>query len=71
MPTKHAFASAVVDDADPDMVGPDEWNAYHVTPYLSGEFTVATGNGVVQVDLLQLTGTQLATLEGTAVMVVL
>jgi len=30
MPQRHAFESAVTDDADPDLVGPDEWNAPHI-----------------------------------------
>lgn len=71
MPTKHLFTSAVADGGDATLVQPGDWNDYHVTPYASGEFTVLTGNGVLQVDLLELTGTQLASLEGTAVMVIL
>jgi hypothetical protein len=31
MPIKHAFESAVADGGDPDLVGPDEWNADHDT----------------------------------------
>lgn len=39
-------------------------------PYEPGTFTLTTGNGAVQVDLLQLTTTQVATLEGTAVLLI-
>lgn len=28
----HTYVSAVVDDEDPDEVGPDEWNATHTVP---------------------------------------
>ncbi len=35
MAVRHAFESAVVDAADPDVVGPDEWNEPHV---VTGDF---------------------------------
>ena len=70
MPIKHPFVSAVADGADATLVQPGDWNDYHVTPYASGTFTVATGNGAVQVDLLQLTNTFVATLEGTSVLLI-
>jgi acetaldehyde dehydrogenase (acetylating) len=70
MPTEHLFTSAVADGGDATLVRPSDWNAIHVTPYAAGPFTLPTGNGAVQVDLLSLSGTELVTLEGTAVLVI-
>jgi hypothetical protein len=70
MPTSHLFTSAKADGGDATLVKPSDWNAIHVTPYATGTFTLSTGYGAVQVDLLSLTGTQVATLEGTSVLVV-
>lgn len=66
MPVKHAFSSAKTDGADATLVRPSDWNAGHVTPYATGTFTVATGNGNLQVGRLQLTGSERMTLAGTA-----
>lgn len=41
------------------------------TAYAPGDFTTATGNFAVMADLLQLNGTQVASIEGTAVLVIL
>lgn len=67
MPVKHVFASAKSDGADATLVRPSNWNDYHVNPYGAGAtFTIATGNGALQVKQLVLTGTQRMTLEGDA-----
>jgi hypothetical protein len=66
MPEQHVFTSAIADGGDATLVRPSNWNDIHVTPYATGSFTVATGNGAIQVKRLTLTSTQRATLAGTA-----
>jgi hypothetical protein len=66
MPVEHQFTSAVADGADNTLIQPSDWNDIHVSPYASGAFTLATGNGALQIEELTLTGTQLVTLEGTS-----
>jgi hypothetical protein len=66
MPVKHAFTSAKSDGADATLVRPSDWNAGHVIPYAPGTFTVATGYANLQIKVLQLTGSQRMTLQGTA-----
>jgi hypothetical protein len=68
MPTKHQFTSAVADGADNTLVQPGDWNDIHVTPYATGSFTVPTETGALQLDLLTLTGSDVATLNGTSVL---
>ena len=68
MPTKHQFTSAVADGADNTLIQPGDWNDIHVTPYATGSFTVPTGNGALQLDLLTLVNTDVVTLNGTAVL---
>jgi hypothetical protein len=63
---KHAFTSAIADGADATLVRPSNWNDIHVAPYAMGSFTVPTGNGALMVKRLTLTGSQRATLAGTA-----
>lgn len=44
MPITHQFVSAVTDDEDPDLVGPDEWNEDHV---VDGYETVEAWDDVI------------------------
>ena len=71
MPIEHAFVSAVADGADATLVQPSDWNDKHVSPFVVGTFTLATGQGSLQVDLMELTGSDVATLVGTSVLVIL
>jgi hypothetical protein len=66
MPPRHPFVSAIADGGDATLVRPSDWNADHVSPYATGSFTVATGNGSVMVKRLILTSTQRVTLQGTS-----
>ena len=66
MPDKHTFTSAIADGGDATLVRPSNWNDYHVSPYASGSFTVATGSGAMHVGRLTLTSTERLTLAGTA-----
>lgn len=66
MPVKHAFTSAKADGGDATLIRPSDWNAGHLIPYAAGTFSVATGNAVLQVGHLTLTGSQRMTLAGTA-----
>lgn len=71
MPDKHLFVSAIADGVDATLVQPSDWNDFHVSPFATGTFTIATGYGAMQVDLLSVTNTFVVTLEGTAVMVII
>jgi hypothetical protein len=63
--TKHAFASAKSDGADPTLVRPSDWNAEHVSAYAIGTLTIATGNYLVMAGCIKLTTTQVLTVAGT------
>jgi hypothetical protein len=71
MPVKHLFTSGVADGADATLVQPGDWNDFHVAPYASGAFTLATGQGAMHVDTLEVTTTLTVTLEGTSTLRIL